>query len=123
MTVIAYKDGIMAADKRMLNNYQLRTVTKVRKIDGYLIGISGNADQAACLFCKFLMGSLKDGFIESWPDFQLTDEYCRIIRVTPSGRIQIFDQQPYPIIIEDEFVAIGHGRDYALGAMEMGQHQ
>ena len=115
MTVIAYKDGIMAADKRAVNVGLNRTVTKIKKIHGNLVGVCGDADKIAMLFDWLERG----GDPKDYPEFQKTD-YSGLLVITPFKDIWKFESQPLPIVIEDSFFAMGSGRDYAITAMHMG---
>jgi 20S proteasome alpha/beta subunit len=118
VTTVAYKDGVMAADK-MASRDGLRAgnVTKVFKRKGYLIGFSGRVDVAALLLRWFENGAKEDEFPGPGSDDEL--DYSMIV-VTPKGVVMFYERFPIPIIMDGEYFAIGSGRDFAIAAMYMG---
>lgn len=120
MTTVAYskKFGAMAGDK-MVREGGLKTgiTTKIFKRKGYLIGFSGRQD-VAMLMLKWFEDGAKE---EEWPDpFDDDDLDTSILVVTPSGEVLCYERYPYPIVMENEFHAIGSGRDFAIAAMYLG---
>jgi ATP-dependent protease HslVU (ClpYQ) peptidase subunit len=116
MTVIAYKDGVLAADKRAENNGLAMTVTKIEKIKDALVGVSGNAAHTFALFSWVENGCVKDDY----PEFQKTDDYSVILMITHKREIVRFERTPWPIHFHDLYHATGSGRNYAIAAMHMG---
>ena len=49
------------------------------------------------------------------------DETANFLVVYADGRVHEYGRSHIPDILEDEFVAIGSGRDFALAAMHLGQ--
>lgn len=113
MTTVAYKDGVMAADKQM-GGYS-GIITKVYRIGDSLVGLSGS-DYAACL--KVVDWLADGGDPDEKPD--LGDSDIHILLVDSEGTIFLYNNNLYPMPMEQEFFAVGSGMDYAIGAMAMG---
>lgn len=116
MTVIAYKDGVMAADTMLsAHNSQARAVKLVRLPDGSVAGGCGHWTRAYAAL-KFLAegGELdaKDG-VPNVAD-------AAILIAKPDGTLwRLEDEFPaYPLL--DKVMAIGCGSDAALMAMNLG---
>lgn len=117
MTTIAWDGVSLAADKMSNSQGTISTVTKIWRISNHLIGGSGNFSSIMSLRNWFSNGCIKD----EWPECQKDKDRCStLLVITPDGKIQLYDHDPYPCEIEDVFHAIGGGRDFAMGAMEMG---
>lgn len=117
MTTICYAQGIMAADRMVAsNNSRHGLMTKIHKIDGHLVGISGSADVAVALLAWFKNGRSDD----DWPSLQHEESECSMMVVTPEGVITVYDRYPLPIVFSQSFHAIGSGRDFALAALHLG---
>lgn len=114
MTIVAYKDGVLAADKQCCDAGMARTVTKIRRLkDGRLAGASGNSSM-----CRRMLDWIDDGAdISKHPD---TKDQCNVLVVNLDGSLDLYDEGAAAIKLEDPFAAIGCGRDYALGAMACG---
>ena len=54
-----------------------------------------------------------------WPKFQDTDAWIVLIVATKHGAFY-YENQPVPIPVECPYQAWGSGRDYAIGALDMG---
>lgn len=117
MTTVAYSKGIMAADK-MVREGNLKTgvTTKIFKRNGHLIGFSGRTD-IAMLMLKWFEDGAKE---EDWPEPFDDELETAILVVTPAGDVLSYERFPYPIRMENEFHAIGSGRDFAICAMHLG---
>lgn len=115
MTVVCY-DGIsMAADKQS-NFAGLRvTTTKIKSLpDGTLLGAAGNSSIGRGLIRWFADGAKP----ADYPD---TRNECQLLVVSSENVITLYEEGPYPIVIEDKKIAIGSGRDFALAAMACGK--
>lgn len=118
MTIIAWDGVTLAADKRALHGSLYRTTTKIFKVNGELIGYSGDASFCAQLLAWYVKGAIPVDFPPSQRD---KDDYAALLVIKPPySRILKFERTPYPIEFEDEFFAIGSGRDFALAGMRMG---
>ena len=117
MTTIAYKGGIMAADKMASEgNTKHGVTTKIFKRNGYLVGFAGRSDVASLLLHWFERGAKE----EEWPDPYDDDCDTAMLVVTPKSKILIYERFPVPIRMENEFCAFGSGREFALAAMALG---
>ena len=116
MTVIAYRDGVLAADKLSEANGLRGTVTKIFRVGDAMVGICGAMTMA--LECvDWLRGGANPKHI---PDFQRTDE-CQNLMVIQDKKIWIYERGAIPLLIEDEYCAIGCGSDIAMAAMWCGK--
>jgi len=117
MTTIAFKEGILAGDKMSVNgNLKYARVTKVHKINGCLCAIAGPYDIGMEMLHWFQEGAEPDDF----PGIQMETNESTLLVITPERRITLYERSPIPLIFEQEVVAIGSGRDFALAAMELG---
>ena len=82
-----------------------------------MVGASDNQDS-----CAGLMKWFGDGAdTEKWPSFQNdNDRWSPLVIITPERKIFRYERTPFPSEIEQKFYAFGGGRDFALGALEMG---
>lgn len=113
MTVIAYKAGILAAD-RLLDLGGVKTsVTKIFIMRRHLVGAAG--DGRACLDALewFRLGRKAS----SWPVDKDLDVH--LLTIDTQGRVRFFDCGSAEVI-EEPFYAIGTGAPFALAAMSMG---
>lgn len=122
MTVLAW-DGIsLAADKQATEGGLRHLTTKIKRIEkgkfkGYLMGGAGCTSQANMMMSWFESGANAQYF----PQYQDTEELsAQLLVIAPTGEILRFDFNPIPIVFNDDFYALGNGRDVALGAMAMG---
>lgn len=123
MTIICYRDGIMAADRwATIHGVVCGYRTKVqRNRDGALLAVTG--------------GLLDAGTVEGWfqatPGFDhpyslfpqtLLDKDTDSILALPSGEVRWYSghNTNQPIIMDDGYHAIGSGFEMAIGALEQG---
>lgn len=117
MTVIAYKDGVLAADKAATWAGYRNTVTKIHRVPGGLVALCGDGDCALELLQWFRDGRV----IADWPKAQRDkDDRGSAVFIDSDGRCLTYDKTPYPQHNEQPFYSIGSGRDYALAAMHLG---
>lgn len=117
MTTVAYKSGILAADKMSVHGTSKHSrVTKVHKINGCLCAIAGPYDIGMELLHWLQEGAEPDDF----PAIQSETNEASLLVITPERRITLYERSPIPLIFEQEFAAIGSGRDFALAAMDLG---
>jgi 20S proteasome alpha/beta subunit len=117
VTTIAYRDGIMAADRMVTGNgiYD-GDVTKIMRLtDGTLFGASG-----ASHLKKALITWIESGMAyETRPkDFDQVE--FEGILVKPNGSVFFIEKGFTSFEIDAEYVATGSGRELALGAMAFG---
>lgn len=117
MTIICYDGKTLAADKRAVTMGLPRTVTKIHKIRGHLVGCAGDAAPGRELIAWFERGADPADV----PAFQCTSDHVGMLVITPDARILKYERGPYPIDFTEEGVyAFGSGRDYAMAAMALG---
>ena len=117
MSVVAWDGRLVAADKQGTTAGLRITLTKMRRLpSGEVLAWTGNQD-----FGLTVAQWYEDGAdMMQWPACQNDkDDWARLI-VIANKRAKVFERQPFPIVIEDEFMAWGSGRDYAMGAMARG---
>ena len=116
MSVVAWDGKTLAADCQA-TCADLKTKTKkIFQVGKYILGFSGDEDKVQQLLAWY-----KDGCkYEDWPKFQEDKErWTRMIIASTEG-VFMYEQTPYPMPILADFTAWGSGRDFAIGAMEMG---
>ncbi|WP_315782340.1 hypothetical protein [Bradyrhizobium sp. SZCCHNPS1003] len=111
MTTIAYKNGVMVADTRIIKGSTITgQITKiVRRDDGALCGGSGNLNWVQAFHRWFLDGE------EGEPP-ELGDYDCGLIARKDSAEVEMFETGG-SFRFEPNWVAIGSGKEYAYGAM------
>jgi ATP-dependent HslUV protease subunit HslV len=115
MTVIAYRDGVLAADTLSTTDSGIKSqcVKLYRTNDGGVLGTAG--DDSPCLM---LLDALNGD--EAMTDAlrgATADIVCLLMN--HKGVFKI-DKWCRPEKVEDEFIAVGSGAQAALGAMHQG---
>lgn len=117
MTVIAWDGKTMAGDKRTNFGGLHATTTKVYRVNGCLVGCSGNTAQIYEMHRWLADGAKR----EDMPAIQRDIDKCvSMLVVEPTGRILQYENSPEPMVIENGNWAIGSGRDFAMAAMHLG---
>jgi ATP-dependent HslUV protease subunit HslV len=113
MTTIVYRDGVMAADTRMIQRTAIiGNITKiVRRNDGALCGGAGDAAWVVAFHDWFLAG--EQGDPPAVPDS------CKGLVAVKRRPVELFEQSG-AFKFKAPYVAIGSGMEFALGAMHMG---
>ncbi len=111
MTTIAYRDGVLAGDTRVTDGdivcpEKIRKVFKLR--NGCLFGHAGDADEGEMLK-RAVAKSLPT------PKVRNSDAIC----VMPNGDVLFFEGKCWTKI-DAPFAALGSGRKFAYGAMQVG---
>lgn len=117
MTTVAYKDGVLAADRAISANGHIGATRKVnrRKSDGALIGWCGTVSVCQKWAEWFLAGERGTA-----PGLGSDDESAsQVIVVRPDGSVEQYDRYGRAVY-DAPYYAIGSGTDYALGAMAFG---
>lgn len=117
--MIAWDGKTLAADKRMNDNGVPATTTKImRAPNGALIGASGDAAMGGVLKKWYLEGA--DPL--AYPNNRIGDDSykARLLVITPSGKVHMYVSEAVPLEVEDRFVTVGSGGDFALAAMHLG---
>ena len=115
MTIICYRDGVMAADGATFTHDRIAGM--VRKIarapDGSLGAAAGDAGE-----CGRFRTWVENGMKEP---FKLTEgaDFGGIV-VSPSGIVTRLDNKARPVLLDADYAIEGAPEDIAAGAMEAG---
>lgn len=113
MTTIAWDGRSLAGDRRISSGTIVYTSTKVRRTaDGRLIGATG--DYGVCIA---MLDWLEKGGTR--PECQDSDRWAAALEILPDGTCWMHNRETR-WRVEDEFVAVGSGRDYAMAVMALG---
>ncbi len=122
MTVIAYKDGIIASDSQYTTDSNIKNDCgpKILKLNDHLVGMSGQISLLHNL--STVIVSKKLGFLSSLSDLlsSLDLEEANVIAVDSQSKIFIFDETGAYFESKGTMVAIGSGAPFAYGAMQHG---
>ena len=118
MTCIAWDGKTLAADKRMCYAGMINTVTKIFRVGALLVGGSGEMAYIMQLIEWVRNGRNVDDFPPSQRD---KDEWQTLLVIEADGTISLYERTPHPVRYEQQFVAIGSGREYARAAMYLGK--
>lgn len=115
MTVVCWDGTTLAADRRATMGGHTFPITKIFRIRDVLVGFSGAADRIGS-FRRWVEFGCDD---RSYPPNPEND--CVVmVMLHRDGRIERYEDQPFPIVVEDTVHATGSGRDYARAAMHLG---
>lgn len=124
MTVIAWDGRTLAADKRVSFQGLALTTTKIHLLpfgqtpeESVLVAMMGDGGSAEEMLHWLRRGAKAENF----PERQKADDWASVVVFYPSGVIAKYERTPYPIFLEDERVAFGSGRDFAIAAMHCGK--
>jgi hypothetical protein len=112
MTIIAYRDGVMAADTCLTDGF-ITAGIKLYKKKGHVIGFCGDVEQAL-VFVDWFFDQKKN----RKPD--LASESGWEAMVMNKDGVSTWGRSLRPIAMSDQFYAIGSGAPLAMGAMEFG---
>lgn len=116
MTVIAWDGKTLAADRMMEMNGGKFPITKIRRLaDGALIGEAGDMPRSRQL-AEWVDGGCVAGELTA----PVGDLYARVLHIRADGKAVLYANNDQPIIVEQPFMAIGSGQDYANTAMYLG---
>lgn len=115
MTVIAFRNGVMAADTQATWDETLKTggEKKIHGARGALIGIAGDTTSGE-IFVRWFRAGRPD----KRPRIP-ADKFDALVAFQ-DGSLAVFDNRLQQIDVSSEFFAVGSGREVALGAMEVG---
>lgn len=118
MTVIVYRNGVMACDSRAYSGgpSPIGDKCKIERLeDGTLLGVSSNKPGGAELVRRWYKEECPDEFKYKLP------ETFTLLAVKPDGTAYYADD--YPMLsgpLTADYFAIGSGEKYALGALALG---
>lgn len=119
MTCIAWDGRALAADKRSCAGSKASTVTKIGHLpDGSLYGMAGDFAVGRQTIAWIIAGAEPSNFPEKQKS---KDDFCGILVIRPDKSVWKYEDTAVPFCLEDPFMAIGSGRDYALAAMHLGK--
>lgn len=119
MTVIAYKDGIMASDSLMAED-DGTIYSNIQKLfrfaNNEVIGIAGDVRK-----CMAFLDWYDGGYsIEDWKvSDDKEDEFYALVAHS-NGSVQLYDSSVNPINMNGDFFAIGSGAASAMALMKVG---
>lgn len=118
MSVVVYKNGVMAADTRAYGGdaHPVGSKHKIHRLeDGSLLGITSNVPgQSESLRAWINNGCDSEDMVIANPSFSA-------IWVKTDGSVWLFWDSFSPAgPLTGEFFTIGSGRKYAMGALELG---
>jgi len=113
MTTIAWDGTTLAADRRISSGTVTYSTTKIRQTgDGRLIGATGDFG-----VCSEMLDWLDKGGTR--PCCQDSERWASALEIMPDGACWMHNRDSR-WLVEDAFVAIGSGRDYAMATMALG---
>lgn len=115
MTVIAWDGKTLAADKRGSASGSIYRVRKIRRVGDVLIGLSGTAAHFGAFVAWWESG--RDP--AKYPKNEENNSWCVIV-VHRDGTLHRYEFTPYPIVMEESFIALGSGKDFATATMHLG---
>lgn len=117
MTVIAYRDGVMAADTSCADS--VSKVSWAQKVlrgpDGALYGFAGRVS-LCCEIARWVRGE-REG---ERPPLKVDDGTAQVMVVRPDGSLSVWVEDGTEDYDGAEYMAIGSGAGVALGAMHAG---
>lgn len=116
MSVIVWDGKSLAADRQNTNSDLALECTKIQRINSStVVAYIGDRCEGIALVHWF-----QDGAITAdWPAFQRHDNWSRLV-VAKRGKVFSYEHVAEIIPVTSEFEAWGSGRDFAIGALEMG---
>lgn len=117
MTIICWDGFTLAADKRALcQGFTGATVTKIHRWSGGLCAFAGEFDIGMAMV-QWLRAGAKP---EEFPKRQADENAALFMVINLDGSVIRYERAPVPLVFENEYQAMGSGRDYALAAMHLG---
>lgn len=118
MTCIAYRDGVLAADKLILHGGARNSVTKIHRVADCLAGVCGNLSIGMEMLAWYRAGAIPGEYPAS---NRSPNEGASLIVVRPDGGVWCYESSPHPFRVEGSFCAFGCGDEPAMAAMHCGK--
>jgi hypothetical protein len=116
MTVIAYRDGVLATDQRGFRGDTAVLSNKIHKVsDGWMAGAGSTATILEVVNWYRAGADPKE-----FPANQRTENNDVIVLLTKHG-VFVFERGPFPVRFRGDFLACGSGAAYAHTAMHLGK--
>ena len=117
MTIIAYKDGTIAADRRVSIGCLKTQTTKIfRTPEGGLVGASGNGPILRAMIEWAVKGMLDNEYPEC-----AKENDSDMLYIAPDRKIWLYSTNRFGLRIEAPYHAIGGGSEFAMAAMYLGK--
>jgi len=113
-TIIAFDGKTLAADKYTWVSGVVALSTKIQRVNGHLVGVSGSN-----VIIPQIFAWAKNDFTEATMPLLQKDpkDHSDVMVITRYGQILMYENASIPWINERPFWAIGSGREFAIGAM------
>lgn len=115
MTIVAWDGESLSADQLACNQDLGWLTTKIFREGNSVVAFTGGYEQGLSLLEWCRNGEQAT----LWPSHQSTDDWARLIVARP-GQCYFYEKLPVKQIVTTPFMAWGSGRDFALGALEVG---
>ena len=117
MSVVVWDGRYLAADKQATCADMRIVTTKIRRLkSGEIAAWTGDQERGLVLARWY-----EDGAdCEKWPTFQRNKEDWARLIIVSSCRVCFFEMEPEAQLVEEQFMAWGSGRDFAMGALAKG---
>lgn len=112
MTTIAYRDGVLAADKKASHSGTAYRTTKLWRTKTHAMAVAGDLS-VGIRFVEWF----KNGQKGKCP---LNSSTQMLVMDLESGKCWHWESPGIAMLIEDRFAALGSGSDLAIGAMSYG---
>ena len=112
MTVIAYREGILAADSQFTDENFQTTGKKLFRKRGKIIGFAGDAEQGLVFTDWYFNRRSRK------PEFSSEKDWCAL--VLGKDGLEYWGPSLRPLEIDEKYYAIGSGAAVAMGAMDAG---
>lgn len=116
MTTIAFDGNALAADKQVTCGSMIGQTTKIRRINGMLVGVSGDASSLQMFADWIQLG----GHAEKYPQAFKDGDSCAMV-IRGDGIVRLYEKAHLPLLLEQKRYAIGSGREFAMAAMACGK--
>ena len=125
MTVIAYKDGIIASDKQRTSGDLKYSAIKLFEMGDFVIGCAGdciNTTKFRKWFKKKYGSDIANyPFEEQSEESTLQPFEVLVVNRKTLQVVEYTQDSKLPIEVDCNFIAIGTGRDFAMAAMYLGK--
>lgn len=116
MTVVAFDGTYLAADRQVTRGGQRGSITKLLRLsNGEVLTWTGHLQNCLGMQHWYLAGAKPS----EWGNYRVDPECSAELIILSEDGLWTFSG-PYGVRVEDPFVAIGSGAEYALAALAMG---
>lgn len=116
MTVLAYKGGILAADRLGLRAGLKTLAHKIHSVPGGWLAGAGTTASVLEMVEWYRAGAKKNDM----PKRQYTDDSDLLILLNHDGAFTI-ERGAFPVPMRGDYISIGSGQDFAAMAMHLGR--